>query len=156
MKKAIIQAEIAASRNEVPVGAVIVKNEKIVASGYNQVIGLLDPTAHAEIIAIRKASRKIKNYRLIDCHLFVTLEPCLMCAGTIFNARLSSVTFASCDPKTGVAQSNLKVFENTLLNHHTSIKGGVLDGESASILKDFFLLQRNLKLKKKQLNLEKY
>ncbi|OUT95505.1 MAG: hypothetical protein CBC01_09250 [Betaproteobacteria bacterium TMED41] len=145
MKKAISEAKKAADRNEVPVGAVLVKNNKILSSGYNQVIKLADPSAHAEIIAIREAARKTQNYRLIDCHLFVTLEPCLMCAGAIFNSRISSVTYATCDPKTGVAESNLRIFENRSLNHHAITKGGVLDEESVKLLKRFFLTKRQLK-----------
>ena len=145
MKQAIAEAKKAAKKNEVPVGAVIVKNNKILSTGYNQVIELYDPTAHAEVVAIRKAAAKIRNYRLIDCHLFVTLEPCLMCAGTIINSRLSSVTYAAYDDKTGVVQSNLNVFENKSINHHTIARGGVLDVESANLLKKFFLDRRKSK-----------
>lgn len=145
MRQALVEAKKAANKNEVPVGAVIVKDNKIISAGYNQVIELSDPTAHAEIIAIRKAAKKIRNYRLLDCHLFVTLEPCLMCAGSIINSRLSTITFASYDVKTGVTHSNLKVFENKSLNHHTIVKGGVLDDESASLLKKFFLDRRKVK-----------
>ncbi len=148
MNQAISEAKKAAEINEVPVGAVIVKNNKILARGYNQVISLIDPSAHAEVVALKEASKKVHNYRLIDCHMFVTLEPCLMCAGIIINSRLSSVTYAACEPKTGVVESNLRVFENNSLNHHTRTKGGVLDLESAELLKKFFLLQRNQKLTK--------
>lgn len=142
MKQAITQAKKAADINEVPVGAVIVKNNKILSTGYNQVVKLSDPSAHAEVIAIREAAAKIQNYRLVNCHLFVTLEPCLMCAGIIINSRLSSVTYASYDIKTGVVQSNLRVFENKSLNHHTTTKGGVMDDESVNLLKKFFLERR--------------
>ena len=145
MNQAILEAKKAASKNEVLVGAVIVKNNEVLASGHNQVIGLSDPTAHAEIITIRKASKKINNYRLLDCHLYVTLEPCLMCLGTIINARISCVTFALFDPKSGVINSNTNVFTNNRLNHHTSSKVGPFGEESAKLLKDFFLLRRELK-----------
>ena len=142
MKQAITQAKKAAVINEVPVGAVIVKNNKILSTGYNQVVKLSDPSAHAEVIAIREAAAKIQNYRLVNCHLFVTLEPCLMCAGIIINSRLSSVTYAYYGIKTCVVQSNLRVFENKSLNHHTTTKGGVMDDESVKLLKKFFLERR--------------
>ena len=142
MEIAIEQAKIAKKENEVPVGAVIVRNNEILSVGHNQVIELHDPTAHAEIIAIKRASKMIKNYRLINCHLYVTLEPCLMCAGSIIQARIPKLTFGACDPKSGVVESNLKIFKNQSLNHHTIAKGGVLSEKSVSLLREFFSTRR--------------
>ena len=145
MEIAIEQAKKAQRNDEVPVGAVIVRNDEVLSVGYNKVIELLDPTAHAEIIAIKKAAQKICNYRLVNCNLYVTLEPCLMCAGSIIQSRISNLIFGAYDPKSGVVESNLKVFENPILNHHTHTKGGVLLDKSSKLLKDFFASKRSIK-----------
>ena len=142
MEIAIEQAKKAQRNDEVPVGAVIVRNNQVLSVGCNQMLELIDPTAHAEIIAIKKAAQRISNYRLVNCDLYVTLEPCLMCAGSIIQSRISNLIFGAYDPKSGVVESNLKVFENSVLNHHTDTKGGVLCDKSAKLLKDFFAAKR--------------
>lgn len=142
MQAAYQQALLAWNEGEVPVGAVVVKDGVIIASGYNRPIGRHDPTAHAEIMALRAAAELIGNYRLPGCELYVTLEPCMMCAGAMMHARLARVIYAASDPKTGVAGSLLNVFENGQLNHHTQVTGGVLAGECSSLLRDFFAHRR--------------
>ncbi len=121
----------------------------IIASGYNRPIGKHDPTAHAEIMALRAAAELIGNYRLPGCELYVTLEPCMMCAGAMMHARLARVIYAASDPKTGVAGSLLNVFEHGQLNHHTQVTGGVLADECSSLLKDFFANRRAAAAQKK-------
>lgn len=149
MQAAYQQARLAWDEGEVPVGAVVVKDGVIIASGYNRPIGKHDPTAHAEIMALRAAAELIGNYRLPGCELYVTLEPCMMCAGAMMHARLARVVFAASDPKTGVAGSLLNVFENGQLNHHTQVTGGVLADECSSLLKDFFANRRAVAAQKK-------
>ncbi len=142
MRLAIDQAHNAALVGEVPVGAVLIKNGVVIATGYNHPIGSHDPTAHAEIRAIRAAADLAGNYRLPECELFVTLEPCVMCAGAILHARLKRVVFGADDPKTGACGSVVNLFENPSLNHQTEVQGGVLGAESATILKEFFKSRR--------------
>lgn len=142
MRLAIDQAHNAALVGEVPVGAVLIKNGVVIATGYNHPIGSHDPTAHAEIRAIRAAADLAGNYRLPECELFVTLEPCVMCAGAILHARLKRVVFGADDPKTGACGSVVNLFENPSLNHQTEVQGGVLAAESATILKEFFKSRR--------------
>jgi tRNA(adenine34) deaminase len=142
MKIALEEADRAALEQEVPVGAVIVQNNQEVARGHNMPIQLNDPTAHAEIVVLRKASMALENYRLPGLTLYVTLEPCLMCAGAIMNSRISNVYFGASDPKTGVAGSVINPFENTQLNHHCTIVGGVMLDACSSVLKDFFKNKR--------------
>ena len=147
MELALKEAELAKERDEVPVGAVIIdKNNNILASNGNRVIELSDPTAHAEVLAIRKACDVIGNYRLTNCELYVTLEPCCMCAGSIMQSRLNKVTFGAFDAKSGVVGSLMNVFENKKLNHQTSFKGGVLAEESINLLKDFFRTKRKVRV----------
>ncbi len=143
MRLALDQAQNAGLVGEVPVGAVLVRRGVVIATGYNHPIGSHDPTAHAEIRAIRAAAELSGNYRLPDCELFVTLEPCAMCAGAILHARLKRVVFGAPDPKTGACGSVINVFENQQLNHQTETVGGVLAEESAGLLRHFFKSRRS-------------
>jgi tRNA(adenine34) deaminase len=142
MALALAEARKAWAEGEVPVGAVVVKDGEVIATGYNQPIGRHDPTAHAEIMALRAAAEKLGNYRLPGCALYVTLEPCAMCSGAMMHARLARVVFAAGDPKTGVCGSVLDLFALEQLNHHTAIEGGVLADQAASMLKGFFAERR--------------
>lgn len=127
---------------EVPVGAVVVQGHEIVGRGGNRPISGADPTAHAEIVALREAASRLGNYRLPGCHLYVTLEPCAMCAGAIMHARLDRVVFGARDPKTGAAGSIIDLFAETRLNHHTAVFGGVLADECGALLSRFFAARR--------------
>lgn len=142
MRIALDQAHNAWLAGEVPVGAVIMRQGQVIATGYNRPITTHDPTAHAEIVALRHASQLLENYRLPDCDLYVTLEPCAMCAMALMHARFRRVVFAATDPKTGVAGSVIDLFGNTQLNHHTRIVGGVLAEASSQLLKQFFAERR--------------
>jgi tRNA(adenine34) deaminase len=138
MQQALAQARLAAEAGEVPVGAVLVHQGQIIARSHNAPIGTHDPTAHAEIRALRDAANRLGNYRLEDCELYVTLEPCPMCAGAMLHARLKKVVYGAPDPKTGAAGSVLNLFAQTQLNHQTEVQGGVMAGPSAALLQDFF------------------
>jgi tRNA(adenine34) deaminase len=142
MGLALLEARKAWDAGEVPVGAVVVKDGEVIATGFNQPIGRHDPTAHAEIAALRAAAEKLGNYRLPGCELYVTLEPCAMCSGAMMHARLARVVYAAQDPKTGVCGSVLDLFALDQLNHHTEVVGGVLAEEASSMLKDFFAERR--------------
>ena len=142
MRAALDLARQAAQAGEVPVGAVVVKDGRIVGRGSNAPISRHDPSAHAEIAAIRDAAQQIGNYRLVDCELFVTLEPCVMCVGAMFHARIARVVFGANDPKTGAAGSVFNLFNETRLNHHARIHGGVLADECGKVLSDFFAARR--------------
>ena len=142
MQQALEQARHAWALGEVPVGAVVVKDGVVIATGYNQPIGKHDPTAHAEIMALRAAATLLGNYRLPGCELYVTLEPCVMCSGAMMHARLARVVFGAPDPKTGACGSVLNLFEQNQLNHHTQITGGVLAEECSNLLKEFFAERR--------------
>lgn len=142
MREALSLARAAECLGEVPVGAVVVRAGIIVGRGFNSPIGESDPTAHAEISALRDAARKLENYRLPGCELFVTLEPCAMCAGAILHARLSRVVYGARDPKTGVHGSVVDLFAVERLNHHTDVLGGVLADECSQILSTFFAERR--------------
>lgn len=142
MRLALDQARLAWAAGEVPVGAVVVRDGEVIAAGFNQPIGRHDPTAHAEIVALRAAAEKLGNYRLPGCELFVTLEPCAMCSGAMMHARLARVVYAADDPKTGVCGSVLDLFEHERLNHHTEVVGGVLGDEASAMLKQFFAERR--------------
>ena len=143
MQLALDQARHAWTLGEVPVGAVVVKDGEVIAVGYNQPIGRHDPTAHAEIVALRAAAAKMGNYRLPGCELFVTLEPCVMCSGAMMHARLARVVYAAQDPKTGAAGSVVNLFEQEQLNHHTEVVGGVMAEEAGAMLKGFFAERRS-------------
>ena len=142
MTAALAQARLAGAAGEVPVGAVVVKNGQIIASGRNAPIAAHDPTAHAEINALREAARVLGNYRLDGCELFVTLEPCAMCAGAMLHARLQRVVFGAADLKTGAAGSVLDVLGHHQLNHQTAVQGGVLAAQSSELLQGFFQTRR--------------
>jgi tRNA(adenine34) deaminase len=142
MGLALQQAQQALAAGEVPVGAVVVKDGQVIAQASNAPIASHDPTAHAEVRALRQAAQVLGNYRLDGCELFVTLEPCVMCAGAMLHARLKRVVFGAFDPKTGAAGSVLNVFANAQLNHQTQIQGGVLAQEGGDILKSFFQAKR--------------
>lgn len=142
MLLALDQARHAWMQGEVPVGAVVVKDGEVIAAGYNQPIGRHDPTAHAEIVALRAAAEKIGNYRLPGCELYVTLEPCVMCSGAMMHARLARVVYAAQDPKTGAAGSVVNLFAQVRLNHHTEVVGGVMADEAAAMLRSFFAERR--------------
>ena len=144
MTLALAQARLAMTAGEVPVGAVVVRAGQVIAVGRNASIGQHDPSAHAEIVALRAAAGQLGNYRLIDCELFVTLEPCAMCVGAILHARLKRVVFGAADPKTGAAGSVLDLFVNSSLNHQTQVEGGFLANECAGVLQEFFRVRRNL------------
>ena len=142
MRVALAQAHNAWLVGEVPVGAVITRGGQVIATGYNRPITENDPTAHAEIVALRHAATLLSNYRLPECELFVTLEPCAMCAMALMHARFKRVVFGAFDPKTGAAGSVVDLFANAQLNHHTKRVGGVLADECGAMLKDFFAERR--------------
>jgi tRNA(adenine34) deaminase len=142
MKMALMQAHQARDAGEVPVGAVLVANQQVIASGHNQPIGNHDPSAHAEIVTLKAAGAALNNYRLPETTLYVTLEPCMMCCGAIMHARVSRLVYGASDAKTGCVHSVMKLFDNAQLNHHTMVEGGVLADECAQVLKDFFKERR--------------
>lgn len=138
MREALALARRAAEAGEVPVGAVVVKDGVVVGRGYNQPVSGKDPTAHAEVMALRDAAERAGNYRLGECELYVTLEPCAMCAGAIMHARVSRVIYGAADPKAGACGSVVDLFAESRLNHHASIVGGVMAEEAAKLLQEFF------------------
>lgn len=142
MEKAIVLAKKAQKRDEVPVGAVIVKDGKVVAKAYNKREHLHDATAHAEILAIKKACKKLKDFRLLDCDMYVTLEPCMMCLGAIINARISNLYFGAFNNKSEVLPS-VKLAEHAGLNHNINIVGGVLMDECSNLVSSYFKAKRN-------------
>ena len=145
MKEAIKQAKKAYDKEEIPVGAVIVKDGKIIAMGYNKKEEKKDTTQHAEIIAIQKASRKIGAWRLQDCEMYVTLEPCAMCTGALIQARLKRVYIGTMDPKTGACGSVLNLLEDYKFNHKVEVETNIMQKECEKILKDFFKYLRSKK-----------
>jgi tRNA(adenine34) deaminase len=142
MRQALVQARRAWEKGEVPVGAVLVAEGRVLSRGRNQPIGANDPTAHAEIMAIRKAGRVKNNYRLSECDLYVTLEPCAMCLGAIVQARLRRVVYGAADPKAGAVRSVMK-FPFERLNHRPEVRGGLLAEECRQMLKHFFKARRS-------------
>ncbi len=152
MGAALAQAHAAAQAGEVPVGAVVVKDGRVIATGRNGPIDGNDPTAHAEIVALRSAAKALGNYRLEGCELFVTLEPCAMCAGAMLHARLSRVVFGAVDPKTGAAGSVVNLFAQPRLNHHTTMESAVRADECSALLQDFFKTRRAQKRMETQMN----
>jgi tRNA(adenine34) deaminase len=145
MGEALKQAKLSFEADEVPIGAVLVHQNKIIASAHNLSITNNDPSAHAEIITIRDAGQYLNNYRLLNCNLYVTLEPCVMCLGAIFHARISNLVFGAYDPKTGACESVINLKNNKNLNHHCAIHGGILEKESKTLLQDFFKNKRQKK-----------
>ena len=142
MRLALDQAHNALLVGEVPVGAVILRDGKLIATGYNRPVTTHDPTAHAEIVALRHAATLLGNYRLPECELYVTLEPCAMCAMALVHARFKRVVFGAADPKTGAAGSVINLFADTRLNHHTRVLGGVMEQACGQLLRDFFAEKR--------------
>jgi tRNA(adenine34) deaminase len=142
MRAALREAQASAERDEVPVGCVIVHDGQIVGRGHNQVESLQDATAHAEIVAIGAASNSLESWRLIDCTLYVTLEPCAMCAGAIVLARVTRLVYGAADPKAGACGSVLDVIGEQRLNHRVEVTSGVLAGECGSLLREFFARKR--------------
>ncbi|MDD5384919.1 MAG: tRNA adenosine(34) deaminase TadA [Gallionella sp.] len=142
MRHALELASQSQAAGEVPVGAVVVKDGEIVGRGFNAPISRHDPSAHAEMMALRDAAQRLCNYRLVGCELFVTLEPCLMCAGAIMHARIARVVYGANDPKTGACGSLLDVFAERRLNHHAEVTGGVLAEECGAMLSNFFAMRR--------------
>ena len=145
MKEALKEAKKAYDKLEVPVGAVIVKDGKIIARAYNQKETKFDTTKHAEILAIQKASKKLNSWRLLDCEMYVTLEPCSMCAGALINARIKKVYIGTLDEKTGAAGSVLNLFEDYTFNHKVEIEKGIMKEQCENLLKDFFKMLRKMK-----------
>lgn len=143
MSLALAQAREAGAAGEVPVGAIVVLDGAVVGQGFNRPIGNADPTAHAEVMALRDAARNLGNYRLPGATLYVTLEPCLMCSGAMMHARLARIVYGASDPKTGACGSVLNVFAEEQLNHHATLHGGVLAEECASLLRSFFQARRS-------------
>jgi tRNA(adenine34) deaminase len=143
MRAALREAKVAASAKEVPVGAVVVKSGEIIGRGLNRPVQDSDPTAHAEILALRAAAASEKNYRLNDCTVYVTLEPCAMCMGAMLNARVSRVVFGAYDPKSGAAGSVVDLSDNRRLNHQLEVNGGLLEEKCAGLLRKFFEARRN-------------
>ena len=154
MEQALKEAEKAYKKLEVPVGAVIVKDGKIIAKGHNQKETKTDTTKHAEIIAIQKASKKLKSWRLTDCEMYVTLEPCSMCAGAIINSRIKKIYIGAMDEKTGVAGSVLNIFEDYTFNHKVEVEKGIKKEECENILKQFFKELRKIKKRRKKCSIE--
>ena len=142
MRIALACAALAAEQDEVPVGAVVLHHGVIIGRGQNRVLRDHDPTAHAEIVAMREAGRALKNYRLTDCELYATLEPCAMCAGAMIHARLGRLVYGAADPKAGAAGSVLSVLNHAQLNHQMEVTGGVLAEECGEVLRAFFRARR--------------
>ena len=142
MQQALEQAGLAALAGEVPVGAVIVRNGEVIARAFNQPITKHDPSAHAEMLALRQAALSEENYRLPGTTLYVTLEPCIMCAGAMLHARVDRIVYGAADPKTGAAGSVLDVFSSKQINHQTVVEGGVMAQECGQLLRDFFKERR--------------
>lgn len=150
MEAALIEAQKAWDLGEVPVGAVVVLGDEIVGRGFNQPIASHDPSAHAEIMALRDAGRRIGNYRLPECDLYVTLEPCVMCSGAMMHARIGRIFFGTSDPKTGAAGSILDIFSEPRLNHHAQVRGGLLAEACTALIRAFFQARRAVKKQETQ------
>jgi tRNA(adenine34) deaminase len=144
MREALALAQEARANNEVPVGAIVVKDGEIIGRGFNAPILCSDPTAHAEVRALRAAGLHLRNYRLSGCTLYVTLEPCAMCAGAIMHARIARLVYGAADPKTGAGGSVIDLFAEPRLNHHTEILSGILATESGNLLRLFFAERRSV------------
>lgn len=142
MKIAIEEAKKAARHGEVPIGAVLVKGERILAKDHNRCIQLSDPTAHAEILVLRKGGRVLKNYRLNQTNLYVTAEPCLMCASAMLHARISRLVFGAWEKKFGAVESTFRLFEKKGLNHQVEVRGGILEKKCSDLLRNFFKRKR--------------
>lgn len=143
MQQALALAEQARQIDEVPVGAVVVVDDEIIGEGFNQTISRHDPTAHAEIVAIRNAARHIGNYRLVDATLYVTIEPCSMCAGALIHARIKRLVYGAKEPRAGAVESSIKVLDNPALNHRVEVVGGVCEAEASQLIAGFFKAKRS-------------
>jgi tRNA(adenine34) deaminase len=142
MQQALEQAQLAAAAGEVPVGAVLIKDDEIIATGFNQPISACDPTAHAEIVALRAAANALSNYRIPDCTLYVTIEPCAMCAGAMVHARVKRLVFGASEPRAGAIVSTLRLLEGAQFNHRVDVAGGVLAEQCAAVMQTFFRNRR--------------
>jgi tRNA(adenine34) deaminase len=142
MQQALDQAKLAGAAGEVPVGAVLVRDGQVISRGFNQPISNSDPSAHAEMMALRSAAQNESNYRLPGTTLYVTLEPCTMCAGAMLHARVERVVFGAADPKTGAAGSVINVFSEKQINHQTQVEGGIMSEECGQVLRNFFKERR--------------
>lgn len=142
MRLALAEAEAAGAAGEVPIGAVVMRDDELVGRGRNGPVAARDPTAHAEIRALRAAAERLGNYRLIDCTLYVTVEPCLMCAGALVQARIRQLVFGAAAPKTGAVASAASVLEGPAVNHRVAVRGGVLADAAGDLLRRFFAARR--------------
>ena len=142
MRAALEQAQEARRRNEVPIGAVVVLDGRVVGAGFNQPIASADPTAHAEIVALREAARRLANYRLTGATLYVTVEPCLMCVGAMVHARVATLVYGAREPKAGAVESTQRAHEHAALNHRVAVVGGVLEDDCRQALQEFFRERR--------------
>lgn len=142
MQRALELAQKAQLMGEVPIGAVLVKDEQVIGEGYNSPISQHDPTAHAEIMALREAARRLGNYRLLNTTLYVTIEPCVMCAGALIHARVKEVVFGAVEPRTGAVGSVFDILQSTSLNHRVEVRGGVMADTCAALLQEFFKQRR--------------
>jgi tRNA(adenine34) deaminase len=142
MQEALLLAKEAYAKDEVPVGAIVVRDNHVIGRGFNQTISHCDPTAHAEVIALRDAAQRIRNYRLLDATLYVTLEPCTMCAAALVHARIKRLVFGAVDPKAGAVISQAHVLDYPFFNHHLLYAGHILSSESSLLLKSFFQAKR--------------
>jgi len=143
MQRALELAQKAESLGEVPIGAVLVKDDQIIGEGYNSPISRHDPTAHAEIMALRDAAKRIGNYRLLNTTLYVTIEPCVMCAGALIHARVKELVFGAAEPRTGAVGSIFEILQSPKLNHQVQVRGDILAEECAGLLQNFFKQRRN-------------
>jgi tRNA(adenine34) deaminase len=143
MRQALMQAREAASRGEVPVGAVVVVDGAVEGAGFNQPIGSNDPTAHAEVVALRAAAGRLRNYRLVGASLYVTIEPCQMCVGAMVHARIARVVYGAPEPKAGAIESAMRAHEHPALNHRLAAVGGVLEAECRAVIQEFFQGRRS-------------
>ena len=142
MQQALLEAKCALEEDEVPIGAIVTFNDEIIGRGYNSVIKSSDPTQHAEIVALRDAAKQLANYRLPEVSLYVTLEPCIMCLGAIFHARVKHVFFGAHDPKFHSCAPSQSLINNKIINHHTTAQGGILEQECAELLTHYFKQKR--------------
>ena len=142
MTEALVLAQRAAEQGEVPVGAVVVKDGNVIGCGYNRPVSKNDPTAHAEIVALREAGAATANYRLVGCTLYVTIEPCAMCAGAIMHARIGRLVYGAADPKAGACGSVVDLFADSRLNHHAEVTGGINADAAGKLMQDFFATRR--------------
>jgi tRNA(adenine34) deaminase len=147
---ALIEARMARDHGEVPIGAALIINNQLIGTGYNRPIGLNDPTAHAEIMAIRDAALKIGNYRLTDATLYVTIEPCAMCAGAIVNARIKRLVYGAPDPRAGAVSSVFQICNNSSLNHQVEVTSGILADECRDLIQFFFRRKREIEQKQRR------